>query len=210
MFTGLVETVGGLARRDRQGGGFRLRVDFTPDEPLVSGESVAVNGVCLTVSAADADGAAFDASSETASTTTLGTLPLHTPVNIERALRVGGRFGGHMVLGHVDGVARVGEAGDLRTSLRLLLSPDLLRFQVPKGSIAVDGVSLTVAEVLADGVRLVLIPETLGRTTLGRLRPGHRVNVETDILGKYVWRFLGSRNPQSPGLSEDLLRKAGF
>jgi riboflavin synthase len=117
-----------------------------------------------------------------------------------------------MVLGHVDGVARVGEAGELGTSafLTLVLSPDLLRLQVPKGSIAVDGVSLTVAEVINDGVRLVLIPETLGRSTLGRLRPGNRVNVETDILGKYVWQFLGSRNPQGPGLSEDLLRGAGF
>jgi riboflavin synthase len=215
VFTGIVETVGSLEWNRPAGGGRRLSVAFDPgDEPLRPGESVAVCGVCLTVSRAREGGAEFDVSEETARATTLAALGPGAPVNIERALRASSRLGGHFVQGHVDGLGRVQglDRGSEGAVLRILLPPALMDLCVRKGSIAVEGVSLTVAGIEGGTIRCALIPETLSRTTLGGLTPGRDVNVECDVLGKYVYRFL--QNLRSRGdtgtLGEDFLREAGF
>jgi len=194
MFTGIVETLGRVGRLDTAGNGRRLGV-AVPDEPgwrLGLGESVAVSGVCLTVVAAPAGRLGFDLAEETVRVTTLGGLAVGDPVNLERPLRFDGRLGGHLVLGHVDGVGRVtavrpeGEGARVDVETPARLRPLL----IPKGSVTVDGVSLTVAALEADGFAVALIPHTLAVTTLGRRRPGDPVNLEMDVIGKYVRGFV--------------------
>jgi riboflavin synthase alpha subunit len=166
-----------------------------PEEPgwrLGLGESVAVSGVCLTVVAVASGRLAFDVGEETLRVTTLGSLQPEDPVNLERPLRVDGRLGGHLVLGHVDGVGRVAgwrPQGD-GAWLEVSVPPALRPLVVPKGSVAVDGVSLTVAALGPDGFGVALIPHTLAATTLGRRRPGDPVNLEMDVIGKYVRGFV--------------------
>jgi riboflavin synthase len=193
MFTGLVEGMGkvsGFARRD---GAARLGVDVPWDAGTMRhGESVAVDGVCLTVVATNPRGFQADVIAETLGRTTLGALRVGLRVNLERALRVGDALGGHLVQGHVDGVARVAavrRAGaDHR--LRLELPPELRRYVAFKGSVALAGVSLTVSAVDERGFEVALIPETLGATTLGKVRPGDRLNVEVDLVARYLERLI--------------------
>jgi riboflavin synthase len=206
MFTGLVEEIGRIARQERRGPGARLTI-ATSMKPLVLGESIAVDGVCLTVDRIVGEGFEADASVETLERTTLGRSGGVRPVHLERATPLGGRLGGHLVMGHVDAVARVAEvapAGDARR-IALRVPADLAPFVAEKGSIAVDGVSLTLNGVTdAAGevvVEMVVVPHTLGATRLGELRPGDRVNVEVDVLARYVARQLalvGSVRPGSP------------
>lgn len=194
MFSGLVETVGRLRSRKPHGGGARFEVECTlGGEPLRHGESVAVNGVCLTVAASGAGGFAADLSPETLSRTTLGRLPVGERVNIERALRLTDRLGGHIVLGHVDATAAVRAVQPLQAFrvVRLALPPALGPEVAEKGSVAVDGVSLTVAAVGGDWFEVAVIPATLEGTTLKDRRVGDLVNLETDVLAKYVRRALG-------------------
>lgn len=166
------------------------------------GESVAVNGVCLT--ALSGEGLAFDAVPETLSKTTLGSLRKGNRVNLEPALRAGEPLGGHFVQGHIDGTGEVREVARRRgVVLRVDVDPSLTRFMIPKGSIAIDGVSLTLVDVEADTFSVALVPFTLRHTTLGKLRRGDRVNVETDLLAKYAQR-------RKDGVTKDLLRRAGF
>lgn len=194
MFTGIVETLGRVGRLETAGDGRRLRV-AVPDDPgwrLGRGESVAVSGVCLTVVDAPAGELAFDLAEETLRVTTLGGLGVGDPVNLERPLRFDGRLGGHLVLGHVDGVGRVaavrpeGEGARVDVEVPAGLRPLL----IPKGSVTVDGVSLTVAALEAGAFAVALIPHTLAVTTLGRRRPGDPVNLEMDVIGKYVRGFV--------------------
>ena len=198
MFTGIVEELGEVLRVDRAGDSARLTVRG----PLVTtdvrhGDSIAVNGACLTVAGA-ADGSfTADVMRETLDRTTLGALAPGDPVNLERAVPVDGRLGGHVVQGHVDGVARVAARvpGERWEAVRFDVPPGLARYVAEKGSVAVDGVSLTVTAV-SDGPEgasftVGLIPTTLDTTTLGRAQPGTRVNVEVDVLAKYVERLLG-------------------
>lgn len=196
MFTGLVETIGVLRRR---AGGPVARAFVEANlGPLVLGESIAVNGACLTVDRIAAEGFEVDMSSETLAKTTLGDLPLGARVHLERAMPLGGRMGGHMVLGHVDGIGRVTERSPRGDALRLSVEVDgsLAQFLASKGSVTLDGVSLTVNAVRDSGrgrssvvgFEVMLVPHTLGRTTLGDLRPGARVNVEVDVLARYVAR----------------------
>ena len=194
MFTGIVETLGRVGRLETAGDGRRLRV-AVPDDPgwrLGLGESVAVSGVCLTVVDAPAGELAFDLAEETLRVTTLGDLGVGDPVNLERPLRFDGRLGGHLVLGHVDGVGRVaavrpeGEGARVDVEVPAGLRPLL----IPKGSVTVDGVSLTVAALEAEAFAVALIPHTLAVTTLGRRRPGDPVNLEMDVIGKYVRGFV--------------------
>lgn len=198
MFTGLVEEVGSIARTVRTATGARIAIAcrLGRGEPLVLGESIAVMGVCLTVDRLDDAGFEADASRETLARTTLGGLAPGAAVNLERASKLGARMGGHVVLGHVDGVASVravSAAGEARR-VELELARELAPFVAAKGSITVDGVSLTLNEVadLAGGVRaaLMLVPHTLGRTTLEQIAPGQTVNVEVDVLARYVARQL--------------------
>jgi riboflavin synthase len=194
MFTGRVEALGRVGAVETAGQGRRLRV-AAPEDPawqLALGESVAVNGVCLTVVEAGAGRLAFDLAEETLRVTTLGELRTGDPVNLERPLRFDGRLGGHLVLGHVDGIGRVTAVGPEGEGARLEVEvpPGLRPFLIPKGSVAVDGVSLTVAGLADTAFAVALIPHTLEVTTLGQRRPGDPVNLEMDVIGKYVQGFM--------------------
>ena len=204
MFTGLVEALGRVARVVEEGPGRRLTLAWpgrSESGPLVLGESVAVNGCCLTVVAA-APGSArgdetFDvqAGPETLFRTNLGDLRADDPVNLERALRAGDRLGGHFVQGHVDTTAVLRERrpeGDWEF-LAFAIDPVWTPLMVSKGSIAVDGVSLTLVEVASDAFSVMLIPHTLAATTLGSLQRGARVNIEADILAKHVAKLLNAK-----------------
>jgi riboflavin synthase len=192
MFTGLIREVGTVERVDRDDAGARLRVGAELAPGLHPGDSVAVAGVCVTV-AERGDGAfEADAINQTLSLTTLGGLREGDRVNLEPALRAGDPLGGHLVQGHVDGIARVSEVREDGRSRRLWieLPGELARYVVPRGSIALDGVSLTVAGSGDGGAEVALIPETLARTTLGALRTGDQVNVEVDLVARHLERLV--------------------
>jgi riboflavin synthase len=194
MFTGLVEALGTVCRLEPDGTGGTHLVLSVPAfaAELTVGESVAVNGACLTVVKHDAETCCFQAGPETLRRTNLGELKPGDPVNLERALRVGDRLGGHIVQGHVDGVGRIAERirqGDWEL-VWFSCPPELAAQMVSKGSVAVDGISLTLVDVAADRFSVALIPHTLERTTLGSKAVGAAVNLETDLLAKYVFKFL--------------------
>jgi riboflavin synthase len=191
MFTGLVESTGTVASLADG----RLRVE-SPLR-LSEGDSVAVNGVCLTATAVRDGGFDADVMPETLKRTALGALAEGDRVNLELPLRASDRLGGHVVQGHVDGTGTVESVDDDGFALLMRISAplELLRYVVEKGSIAVDGVSLTVAEVDDDGFAVGLIPETLERTTLGAAAPGRAVNLEVDVLAKYVEKLVGRGAP---------------
>jgi riboflavin synthase len=185
MFTGIVEELGSVA--SRHGDRLRIRAS-TVLEGAALGASIAVNGCCLTVVASGPDWWEADVSGETWSRTNLGDLAPGDPVNLERPVRLVDRLGGHLVQGHVDGV---GEIVDGVPDLRIGVPDPLLRYIVEKGSITVDGVSLTVVDPLADGFTVAVIPHTAEVTTLGHKGPGDRVNLEVDVMAKYAERLLG-------------------
>jgi riboflavin synthase len=191
MFTGLVKSTGTVASL----AGGRLRVD-APLE-LSEGDSVAINGVCLTATAVGAGGFEADVMPETLRRTALGVLAEGDRVNLELPLRASDRLDGHIVQGHVDGTGTVESLSDdgFARLLRISAPLELLRYVVEKGSIAVDGVSLTVAEVDDEGFAIALIPETLQRTTLGAAAPGRAVNLEVDVLAKYVEKLVARGAP---------------
>jgi len=191
VFTGIVRERGRVVSAERNGGGVRLRIAAAATAKAALGDSIAVSGCCLTVTAADGETLEFDAVPETIARTTLGGLEPGAEVNLEPALRAGEPLGGHFVQGHVDGRARVAALdpeGD-GARLRLELESELLRYCVEKGSLAVDGVSLTIAALHDEGVEIALVPFTLEHTTLGALAPGDQVNVEVDLLAKYAERL---------------------
>jgi riboflavin synthase len=188
MFTGLVADLGHVTAFERSGDGARLRIETTLAAQLSDGDSVAVNGVCVTATAVDGASFAAEAMNETLTRTSLGGLASGAEVNLELPLRAGDRLGGHVVQGHVDAVglvAAVSEDG-FAQRVRIAAPEGVLRYVVEKGSIAVDGVSLTVAELDDGSFTVSLIPETLERTSLGRLETGQPVNLEVDVLAKYV------------------------
>ncbi|MEW4567026.1 riboflavin synthase [Tautonia sp. JC769] len=196
MFTGLVEVLGRIDRVVEEANGRRLLIrwpDLSPDSPFSLGESIAVNGCCLTVVSHDGEVFEVQAGPETLARTTLGRRREGDPVNLERSLRVGDRLGGHFVQGHVDTTAELVERrpeGEW-DFLRFRLDPRWTPLLVEKGSIAVDGVSLTLVTVGDDDFSVMLIPHTLAVTTLGTLTPGDRVNIEADMLAKHVRKLLG-------------------
>ena len=194
MFTGIVEERGRVRRVERREGGARLEFEArTVLDDADVGDSIAVNGCCVTVVERGDDWWAADAVIETLERTALGSLAVGDPVNFERPVRLADRLGGHLVQGHVDAVGRI-EARDAlpdgSTRLRCSAPPDLMRYVVEKGSITVDGVSLTIAGVEADGFTIAVIPHTLAVTNLGVKDPGEPVNLEVDVLAKYVERLL--------------------
>jgi riboflavin synthase len=201
MFTGLVEVVGTVEELRRIGAGARLELGVRwPDrDPPARGDSIAVNGACVTAVELGPDGFAVELSSETLSRTTLGELRRGARVNLERAVKVGARLGGHLVQGHVDTVVSLltVRAEDSFARWRISLPATHAREVAAKGSVTVHGVSLTVAEVGEGHFDVALIPETLAATVLGGLRPGARLHLETDVLAKYVVRALGSAGPSS-------------
>ncbi len=199
MFTGLVESTGTVAAVERDGEGARLSVSTPLATELTDGDSVAVNGVCLTARGV-ADGTfAADVMAETLRRSSLGPLVAGDTVNLELPVQAGGRLGGHVVQGHVDGIGTVesvSEDGFARI-VRVAAPADLLRYVVEKGSIAVDGVSLTVSAVDGEAFEVSLIPETVERTTLGALQPGSPVNLEVDVIAKYVEKLM-NRTVEAP------------
>jgi riboflavin synthase len=192
MFTGLVEAMATVRRVERNGDGVHLELETPLARELSQGDSVAINGVCLTAIAIDGDGFRADVMNETLRRSSLGPLNEGDHVNVELPLRAGDRMGGHVVQGHVDGtgtVESVTEEGFARV-VRIQAAPEILRYVVEKASIAVDGVSLTVATVDDGGFSVSLIPETLERTTLGDAVPGRVLNLEVDVLAKYVEKLV--------------------
>lgn len=214
MFTGLVEGTGEIVAITRMAEGLRLAVAPPfPVAELVLGESVSVSGACLTVVATRAGVFEVEVSPETLAKTNLGLKKVKDQVNLERALRVGDRLGGHLVTGHVDGVGVVRERreGPQFFTLSLEFPVPLAPYIIEKGSVAVDGVSLTVNTVQGSRFSVYIIPHTAQKTTLAQLRVGDRVNLETDIIGKYVARLLGPYKPgKASELTEELLAEHGF
>jgi riboflavin synthase len=193
MFTGIVREIGRVAAVERGAGGVVLQVRAPQTATSVAiGDSVAVDGVCLTAEAIDEGMMSFQAVPETVARTTLGSLSVGDDVNVEPALRAGEPLGGHLVQGHVDGTGRVHSVEAEGEGLRVIVeaTTELLRYCVEKGSITVDGVSLTVAELREDAFAVALVPHTLSATTLGSLDPGQAVNLEVDVLAKYVERLV--------------------
>lgn len=195
MFTGIIEGVGRLAARESIGGDvrFTFEVGNLPFDDVRLGESIAVNGVCLTVIAFDATSFKADASTETLALTTLGRLPLGAALNLERAMRPTDRLGGHIVSGHVDGLGTVQSiADDARAQRWRFTAPaGLLKYVAKKGSICVDGTSLTVNEVDDAGFDVALIPHTVAHTRFAETRIGDAVNLEIDLMARYAERLLG-------------------
>ncbi|MGE5858263.1 MAG: riboflavin synthase [Solirubrobacterales bacterium] len=204
MFTGLIKELGRVEAVEASDDGARLRIAAALASELEPGDSVAVNGACLT--ATSVGGGAFEADvmHQTLSLTTLGRLEPSSPVNLELALRATDRLGGHVVQGHVDGTAAVADLSSdgFARRLRIELPDELLPYVVERGSIAIEGVSLTVAKLSESGLEVSLVPETLERTTLGALEPGDRVNVECDVLARYVRRQLSGDASLSPFATE--------
>lgn len=193
MFTGLIQDVGVVESVESGSGGARLRIATKLAPEIGAGDSVAVNGVCLTATGTFVDGFETEAMNQTLDVTALAGLQAGDRANLELAMRAADRLGGHIVQGHVDGVAETIAVEDdgFARRLRLQLPPSLTRYAIDKGSIALDGVSLTVAALGEDWVEVSLIPETLERTNLGEAAPGRKINVECDLVAKYVERIVG-------------------
>jgi riboflavin synthase len=208
MFTGLIEEVGAVLRRSGADLAVMAKVVL---EDLKPGDSVAVDGACLTVVAVNTEDFVVQVSPETLARTTLGGLRPGDAVNLERAMMAGGRFAGHFVLGHVDGVGRVVSIRDQGefSVWRFQGPPEVVRCLAPKGSIAVDGISLTVVEPRGDNFGVAVIPTTLRKTTLGAKRPGCMVNLEADVIGKHVYHVMKESGPSGP-VTMEFLAKHGF
>lgn len=215
MFTGLIEDIGSIRSLRRQGDAAIIAVATTlPLDQVRLGDSIAVNGVCLTVTALSADTFSADVSPESLSCTTLGALTSGMRVNLERALRLGDRLGGHLVGGHIDAVAVIASRRQDHNAVRFAFELPLpvMRYLAPKGSVAIDGISLTVNRVTASGFEVAIIPHTLARTTLVDKQVGERVNIETDLIARYVERLCqpAATTPEDPPLTRDFLAKHGF
>jgi riboflavin synthase len=205
MFTGLIESLGTVQRTEEEGPGRRLVVSAPSLRPeMAIGDSLAINGACLTVVELSSDSLHFQLGPETLLKTNLGELKRGDVVNLERPLAVTARLGGHFVQGHVDGKGRI--ADRIRQGEWELIwfscPPKLTAEMVSKGSVAVDGISLTLVEVVADRFSVALIPHTLSHTTLGHKAPGDSVNIETDLLAKYVHKYLAQQSSQGASISD--------
>lgn len=212
MFTGLIEALGRLEKRQITVRGGTLRIDCRGiQEDLKPGDSVAVNGVCLTVTAPDSKGFTADVMKATLDSTTLGVLPLGTAVNLERALRLQDRLGGHLVSGHVDGIARVTAIKTVGDALTVGFEApeELKRYLALKGSVALDGVSLTIQKLTEKGFEIGLIPHTQGVTSLQRLQVGQGINIECDLLARYAERLLMPSDSRGP-LTLERLASLGY
>ena len=218
MFTGIIQAVGTVASTENRGGDLRLGINtgMLPLADVQIGDSIAVSGVCLTAVELSATGFVADVSAETLGLTTLGGLKVNDRINLEKALTLATRLGGHLVSGHVDGIgeviAREADSRSVRFSIR---APDeLARYIATKGSICVDGISLTVNAVDGANFALNIVPHTLAETTMQDFRPGRAVNLEVDLIARYLERLLqgeGAAQPGAgPGITRELLESCGF
>jgi riboflavin synthase len=214
MFTGIIEELGAVRRMQPLAAGARIEIrarEVLAD--LKPGASIAVNGVCLTAVEVTPDWLSADVSPETLERSNLGDLGVGSEINLERPLSPSGRLGGHLVQGHVDGAGEfvsLDPLGDQNWWLRVRLPDPAARYVVEKGSIALDGISLTVARIEAGVVAATVVPHTYAHTNLRARRPGDRINVEYDILAKYVERLLGAARGSAPGLTIEKLREMGY
>jgi len=211
MFTGIIEEMGAVKALRREAGAARLALNASKVlEGTAIGDSICVNGVCLTVVDLGTGEFSADVAVETLKVTNLGDLKAGSRVNLERALQLSARIGGHLVSGHVDAVGRVREKREEGNGWRIFIdAPEtVLRYVIKKGSIAIDGISLTIADVDRSGFAIAMIPHTAKLTTLGYKSAGDSVNLESDIIGKYVERLLGGRT--EVGMSLEALKKSGF
>jgi riboflavin synthase len=211
MFTGLIEDLGEVKRIEKRGENLSLLISSHLDpKELKSGDSIAVNGACLTIVSLTPTGFTVEVSPETVRRTNLRDLKEGEPVNLERALRLSDRLGGHLVSGHIDGtgiLSRKTREGEFY-HFTFSASPEIMRYVIEKGSIAVDGISLTVNQCRDKDFTVTIIPFTLNHTNLGERKVGERVNLEVDLIGKYVEKFVGLKNEK--GINKDLLAEHGF
>ena len=213
MFTGIIEGKGKVLRVERRGGARRLTIEFPLHLTEVQlGDSISINGVCLTIVEKGNQTSRLDLSEETIKKSVLSELKEGDTVNLERALRLNDRLGGHFVTGHIDGIGVITEKKKERdfVNLRVRVPENVSKYVVPKGSIAVDGISLTVNECRGKEILLTIIPYTLEKTTLMDKRAGDHVNLEADILGKYVEKLLNRRDGKSEGLDLSFLKEYGI
>jgi riboflavin synthase len=212
MFTGLIEVTGRITAIDRRGAAAVLTMTTTlPVSEIAIGDSVAVNGACLTVTALSGKTLTFDVSPETIASTTIGSLRSGISVNLERALRLGDRMGGHIVTGHIDCIGRLSRSSETSGNqvLEFTLPPENTRYLITKGSVAINGISLTINSITRNGFSVNIIPLTQVATTLSGLKVGDEVNIETDIIGKYVERLIQPWKTGG-GLSMKALAENGF
>jgi riboflavin synthase len=214
MFTGIIEGLGRVAGIRPAGQGRRLTIEADFDlAGTKAGDSIAVSGACLTVVQTAGRRFEVDVSPETRASTTLGAARVGERVNLERAMRLSDRIGGHLVSGHIDGTGAIEgrEAAGNAVIVAIAVPAALTRYMILKGSVAVDGISLTINTLESDRFTVSIIPHTAALTTIGFKQKGERVNIETDMIGKYVEKFLSARtDPPAPGVTMDLLAKAGY
>lgn len=213
MFTGIIEHLGKVKQVKLQASSAIIVVDVGPlSDDVNPGDSIAINGACLTVTQIKDSEVYFDVSTETLSKTTIGGLKTSDNINIERSLKMGDKLGGHFVTGHVDGVGVINkvESEPGQCTVWFSVSEELTNMMIKKGSVAVDGISLTIVEIRDGLFSVALIPYTLEATTLGFKKAGQKVNIETDMLGKWVKRILTVNESTTSGITEDLLKKKGF
>ena len=214
MFTGIIEAVGQIKSLTPKNGDLLIEID-TKDWDLgdvVIGDSIAVNGVCLTAIKLSESGFTADVSGETLSKSILDQAKIGQSVNLEKALRLSDRLGGHIVSGHVDGIGTVASRTQDARSWRFVIVPpaDLMKYIAPKGSITINGISLTVNNVEVDRFDVNIVPHTLQCTTMGAMQSGDRVNLEIDVLARYLEQLMKHTDSEESGVSKDLLQKAGF
>ena len=217
MFTGIIEEIGSVISSNLIGGSGELRIGASRIlEECKLGDSIAINGVCLTVTKIAGREIAFDVSLETLRRSNLGTLKKGDPVNLEQAMAADGRFGGHMVSGHIDGTGTLNDRRQEGNAIIFTFSvaPVITRYLITKGSIAIDGISLTISALAGDSFSVTVIPHSLQQTTLGQRALGAIVNLETDLVAKYIEKLLQPENPNpnnpTATLNLDLLKKHGF
>jgi riboflavin synthase len=211
MFTGIIEDQGAIKKIMRQGTAARMTIESRfPSQEISLGDSIAVDGACLTVTGINGSLFTVDLSPETLQRTTLGARRERDSVNLERALRLSDRLGGHLVTGHIDGIAGIKTLTPNANAISFSAPQQIVRYLVEKGSVAIDGISLTVNQCTAHGFSVMVIPFTSSHTTLNRKKAGDQVNIETDIMGKYIEKFLVKRGAADGTVTEDLLHKYNF
>ncbi len=213
MFTGIIEHLGRVKQVNLQANSAVIAVDIGPlKDNVIPGDSIAINGACLTVTQIKGSEVYFDVSGETLSKTIIGKLTVSDHVNIERSLKIGDKLGGHFVTGHVDCVGTISKIEN-ETGQRTVwfsVSNEITNMMIKKGSVAIDGISLTIVDLKEKLFSVALIPFTLDATTLGFKKAGQKVNIETDMLGKWVKRILTTKDNSTSGITEEMLKAKGF